>query len=138
MDRSTSARCESASLQRARLERVSIGRALNQDVVLRHPRVSKFHAFFITKANDWSIADAGSTNGTTVNGVRLAPRRPALLRSGDQVAFGPIQTAFSKRPWYGDCCAQSDALVAVAKCHIPILEKSEGDLPERSLVELRT
>jgi len=62
--------------------------------VLRHPRVSKFHAFFITKAGDWSIADAGSTNGTTVNGVRLAPRKPALLRSGDQVGFGPIQTAF--------------------------------------------
>lgn len=75
-------------------ERVSIGRAMNQDIVLRHPRVSKFHAFFITKAGDWSIADAGSTNGTTVNGVRLAPRKPALLRSGDQVGFGPIQTAF--------------------------------------------
>jgi FHA domain-containing protein len=76
-------------------DRVSIGRALNQDIVLRHPRVSKFHGFFlVTKSGDWSVSDAGSTNGTTVNAVRLARRKPVVVMNGDRVTFGSIETAF--------------------------------------------
>jgi len=80
-------------------ERVSIGRALNQDIVLRHPRVSKFHGFFqVTRSGEWSVADARSKNGTLVNGVRLAPRKPRIVVNGDRVAFGSIETLFLEAP----------------------------------------
>jgi hypothetical protein len=76
-------------------DRVSIGRALNQDIVLRHPRVSKFHGFFQTATTGyWSVCDAGSKNGTSVNGVRLTPRKPVVVMNGDRVTFGSIETAF--------------------------------------------
>lgn len=76
-------------------DRVSIGRAMNQDIVLRHPRVSKFHGFFqATTTGYWWLCDAGSKNGTRVNGVRLAPRKPLVVTDGDRVTFGSIETAF--------------------------------------------
>jgi hypothetical protein len=74
-------------------DRVLIGRAMNKDIVLRHPSISKFHAYFeATEAGDWSVADAGSKNGTSLNGTRLTPREPKNVANGDRVTFGAIET----------------------------------------------
>lgn len=45
---------------------ITVGRSANNDIVINHPRVSKFHAYFTTKESkdDWHITDTGSTNGT--------------------------------------------------------------------------
>lgn len=74
-------------------DRISIGRALNKDIVLRHASISKFHAYFQAGASDrCTLADAGSKNGTLVNGVRLKPKESVEVVSGDQVVFGSIPT----------------------------------------------
>jgi hypothetical protein len=74
-------------------ERISIGRALNKDLVFRHASISKFHAYFQLGAPYvCALADAGSKNGTTVNGSRIPPKGVVEVVSGDRVTFGSVRT----------------------------------------------
>ena len=72
---------------------ISLGRAPNNDLVLRHPSVSKFHAS-LEPGDDGTvkIVDTASTNHTSVNGVPLESRVPVLARSGDRLHFGDVET----------------------------------------------
>lgn len=73
-------------------DRVSVGRARNKDVVLRHPSVSKFHAWFERDAQgDWCVADAGSKNGTRANAADVATRELAKVKPGDVLRFGSVE-----------------------------------------------
>ena len=49
------------------------------------PYVSRRHARIDVKGDEISISDTGSTNGTFVNGQRLAPLRAYALSAGDVV-----------------------------------------------------
>ncbi len=84
-------------------ERILVGRALNNDIVLRHPSVSKLHAFFQRGDHGWTLRDTRSANGTFLDGMRLtedgAPARPrAILYFGrqrlDLVSSLDLYTAF--------------------------------------------
>jgi hypothetical protein len=73
-------------------DRISVGRARNKDVVLRHPSVSKFHAWFERTAHgDWCVADAGSKNGTRANAAEVAARELAKIKPGDVLRFGSVE-----------------------------------------------
>jgi pSer/pThr/pTyr-binding forkhead associated (FHA) protein len=73
------------------LERISLGRASNKDIVLRDASVSKFHAWFeLFEDRDFGVADGGSTNLTRVNGSPLAPRQLVHLTPGDRLQFGSV------------------------------------------------
>jgi hypothetical protein len=73
-------------------ERVSVGRARNKDVVLRHPSVSKFHAWFERDPEgNWCVADAGSKNGTRANASDVAARELARIKPGDVLRFGSVE-----------------------------------------------
>jgi hypothetical protein len=73
-------------------DRVSVGRARNKDVVLRHPSVSKFHAWFERDPQGhWSVADAGSKNGTRANTTDVAVRELAKIKPGDVLRFGSVE-----------------------------------------------
>lgn len=73
--------------------RVSIGRAPNVDVVLRHISVSKFHAYFERREDGvLCVADADTTNGTCVNDLKATPRQPVPVSPGDVLRFGVIET----------------------------------------------
>jgi len=74
-------------------ERVSVGRARNKDVVLRHPSVSKFHGWFeVDEFGAFQLFDAGSTNGTQINGKPVNARVRSPLESGDVIRFGSVET----------------------------------------------
>lgn len=74
---------------------VTVGRANNNDVILKSKLVSKFHAYFRQLGKSWSLCDASSSNGTFLNGTKLAPERSRPVKSGDQVGFGKeIATLF--------------------------------------------
>jgi len=71
-------------------DKITVGRTLNNDLVLRHTSVSKFHGYFFVDPTtfDVTLVDAGSTNGTFVNNVRLPAMGKRVLKNGDAVSFG--------------------------------------------------
>ena len=82
--------------------RISIGRARNKDIVLRHSSVSKFHAWFeADDSENLHLCDAGSTNLTHVNGQ--AGRGPSPHRRGarrrDPVRFDRDRSLFARAFW---------------------------------------
>jgi hypothetical protein len=73
------------------LRSVSVGRARNHDIVLRHRSVSKFHGSFdFDDDGRLFVRDANSSNHTFVNGQQI--REPAEVHPGDQVQFGSVET----------------------------------------------
>jgi pSer/pThr/pTyr-binding forkhead associated (FHA) protein len=78
----------------SRGNRISLGRALSADIILRHSSISKFHAYLGEEDGTWHLVDAGSKNGITLNGARLEPRRREALAIGDQISFGSIEALF--------------------------------------------
>ncbi|MGB9886250.1 MAG: FHA domain-containing protein [Moorellales bacterium] len=67
-------------------EYVSIGRDPQNHIVLPVATVSARHAVIVRRNGGYWIQDAGSTNGTRLNG-RLV-RKPARLRAGDKLVLG--------------------------------------------------
>jgi hypothetical protein len=75
------------------MERISVGRAHNKDIVLRHSSISKFHAWFeVDEEQTVYVSDAGSTNGTQVNGQLIKPKTATAVVSSDAIQFGAIDT----------------------------------------------
>ncbi|MEO8397707.1 MAG: FHA domain-containing protein, partial [Chloroflexota bacterium] len=52
--------------------------------------VSRKHAFIRLKSHQLEIYDLGSSNGTSVNGVRLTAHQPHVLRDGDEILLGKM------------------------------------------------
>lgn len=63
-----------------------VGRSPEADFVLEDPYASDFHARLVFQAGEVRLQDLGSTNGTFVNGERVAA--PLSLRRGDQITVG--------------------------------------------------
>ena len=77
------------------VDRISIGRSRNKDIVLRHQSVSKFHAWFETdESGAVYIADAGSKNGTIAKAELIKSRRLTRLDSGDRISFGSVRAVY--------------------------------------------
>lgn len=77
--------------------RLNVGRALDNDFTLDHPSVSKVHAAIRMNADGTLIlADTGSTNGTFINGRRIAYGEARTIEAGDVVSFGDAEVRFRK------------------------------------------
>ena len=65
---------------------ITIGRDLGNDIVINDPEVSRHHTRFFLQGDNYMVEDRGSTNGTSVNGQKLAG--PYSLRPGELVTLG--------------------------------------------------
>ncbi|HET9050344.1 MAG TPA: ATP-binding cassette domain-containing protein, partial [Candidatus Dormibacteraeota bacterium] len=65
-----------------------IGRATASEIALGDPGVSRLHAQLTQGDASWLLSDAGSRNGTLLNGIRLAPGQHVAVRRGDVVQVG--------------------------------------------------
>ncbi|MBZ0301389.1 MAG: FHA domain-containing protein [Anaerolineae bacterium] len=54
--------------------------------------VSRIHAAIRRSEDNLTLVDLGSANGTHLNGQRLVPDQPRLLRDGDEVRLGRLVT----------------------------------------------
>ena len=71
---------------------LTVGRAANSDMRLNVASLSKFHAYLthVARENSWYLADAGSSNGTFLNGEELPQSHgKKKLDSGSAIRFGP-------------------------------------------------
>lgn len=69
---------------------VGIGRSSKNEVVIDDDSVSPAHARVEYMDGAWRITDLKSTNGTYVEGVRLAPDVTTPLPPGSAVRFGGV------------------------------------------------
>ncbi len=74
-------------------ERCTIGRDPSNNVVVSgDPCVSRFHSVIIFEDGDYFIGDAGSWNGTIVNGEKVLVRRQ--MQHGDKIRVGLTRFEF--------------------------------------------
>jgi signal transduction histidine kinase len=76
-------------------ETLLIGRDPACDVALRDPGISRHHARLELKGNRYALKDAGSANGTFVNGLRITE---SALQTGDQIRVGNTVLAMGLPP----------------------------------------
>ena len=67
-------------------QEILLGRDLANEIAISDPEVSRRHARFLMQEDNVIIEDLGSTNGTFLNGQRIAS--PQQLRAGDVVTLG--------------------------------------------------
>jgi len=65
---------------------ITVGREPSNEILLDSSHVSRQHARFFRRNDDWLVADLGSTNGTQLNGRDISGDTP--LMSGDLVKVG--------------------------------------------------
>ena len=67
-------------------DQLNIGRDSTNEIVINDAEVSRRHARLTFQGGKYVLEDLGSTNGTFVNGQRLAG--PRVLKAGEVVSFG--------------------------------------------------
>ncbi|KPV53094.1 hypothetical protein SE17_11625 [Kouleothrix aurantiaca] len=72
---------------------LTVGRGLNNDIILEDTRVSRHHAQLRYRARRFWINDMGSTNGTFVNGEQIEEK---ALRDGDTISLGGLELTFKE------------------------------------------
>jgi hypothetical protein len=77
--------------------RMNVGRVADNDLYLEHPSVSKIHAALVmNREGTLMVADTGSTNGTYINGRRIAYGEARQIEEGDVVGFGDVEVRFKR------------------------------------------
>jgi pSer/pThr/pTyr-binding forkhead associated (FHA) protein len=71
--------------------RVAIGRGSACDLRLPDASVSGRHASIRANGAQWTVVDEGSTNGTRLNGERIAVQSPRRLETGDVLLLGRVE-----------------------------------------------
>lgn len=72
---------------------VTVGRTPNNDIEVREPSVSRFHAYFkqSERGESWEVVDVESFNGTFLRGERLKSRQPIQLDDHALIRFGAAE-----------------------------------------------
>jgi len=78
-------------------KRLNVGRASDNELSLNDASVSKIHsALVMNQQGTLLVADTGSTNGTFINGRRIAYGESRPIEDGDVVGFGDVEVRFRK------------------------------------------
>lgn len=72
--------------------KLTVGRLSDNDVQLDEGSVSSRHAEIELRDGNPVLRDLGSTNGTFLNGERLAGEAP--IKEGDEIYFGNVRSVF--------------------------------------------
>jgi hypothetical protein len=71
-----------------------VGRSSERDIVVEDPNVSRMHARISREDSGFVIEDAGSTNGTFLNGAPIERER---IEDDDELTFGQVGARFVRR-----------------------------------------
>jgi hypothetical protein len=73
---------------------VCIGRTPDNDITIAESSISARHCFLRVVAAEMTLTDAGSTNGTLINDVRVPPKTSKRVVEGDVLTLGRFTLAF--------------------------------------------
>jgi hypothetical protein len=78
---------------------VTLGRGPENDVVVDDATLSRLHVVLM-RADDgtWTVRDAGSSNGTRLEGRRLDPGKPEPLPVGSLLEAGSVRLTLHSSP----------------------------------------
>jgi hypothetical protein len=76
-------------------DRLNIGRATDNDIVLQNPGISKRHAHIEIDGSDYVLVDDGSANGVFVNQKKISRH---TLEFWDEIQIYPYKLVFMSRP----------------------------------------
>ena len=95
---------------------ISVGRLADNTLQIEDASVSSHHADLkLGDGGDYILTDAGSTNGTFLNGQELAEGDGRPLQAGDKVTFGNIDTSYaSENPAEARAMPAAKEVAAVA------------------------
>jgi hypothetical protein len=74
---------------------ISIGRSLENDVIIEDPRVSRHHAQLRQRYGHYVLCDLDSTGGTEINGY---PVEECVVHSGDVISFAGVRVIYGEDP----------------------------------------
>lgn len=78
-------------------KRFSVGRTKENDIALDDASVSKMHAaLLLNKKGELVLSDTGSTNGTFIDGERIAYGKAVVFSAGQKLRFGTIEVEFEE------------------------------------------
>lgn len=112
---------------------VLIGRARECDVCLPDPSVSRRHASLLKRQDRWFVTDLGGRHGTTLNGVKLDPEKPAVAAEGDFIGVGPYTFRFVLGVPRPTTLAKTQQELASDTIVERVPEKEIGSLAQRRL-----
>jgi pSer/pThr/pTyr-binding forkhead associated (FHA) protein len=72
----------------------TLGRALDNDLVIQNPTISNYHAKIYTYLTASYIEDLGSTNGTFIDGKRIEKH---VLKPGNVIKLGDYELEVRER-----------------------------------------
>lgn len=100
-------------------DQITIGRDSVNEIVINDAEISRRHARLTFQGGKYVLEDLGSTNGTFVNGQRLAG--PRVLKAGEVVSFGEqIVMVFEATSFDAGATVVSPRAVAVPPVSRPI------------------
>ena len=106
--------------------RTTFGRRADNTVVLSgDPYVSGSHAQIVVDGAAFTLTDTGSTNGTLLNGERLAINAPVLLTPGDVVLIGGTALRFERLG-----LADEEPVSEAPEPEVPEPEMQKPEVPE--------
>jgi FHA domain len=92
---------------KAYTHRLCVGRARNNDIVLREASVSKFHAWFeCDETGQFFLTDGRSKNNTKLNGQAIRSLHMERLTPGDTILFGKVETIFCPPEYLWDALSE--------------------------------
>lgn len=112
-----------------------VGRSTGANLRIDHPSISRQHASIGVINGKWTVSDLGSRHGTMLNGIRLEPRHPVALRSGDRI--GVIH--WSLRVDIGDQMPESTTMLhdaAVESSAVRVVESAQVRSDSQRMLEL--
>src|SRR5438874_12640557 len=71
----------------------NVGNRRTAAINIKDPNIAFDHAVIYEEASRWWIKDAGSKNGTFVNGVQVVKGAKAL-EGGETIKFGEVEARF--------------------------------------------
>jgi len=74
---------------------ISIGRALDNNIIIEDPRISRHHAQLRRRYGHYVLYDLGSSGGTQINDYPIAE---CVLHAGDVISFAGVQVIYSEDP----------------------------------------